>query len=108
LNCNACSADGDRGIAFVPGAVVALAGDVVGAPSSGGAAAAGAAALGVVEALSPLFDCDAKYGTPIDAPTSEAIMSGFEAMARLQLEFPVILFDIAALTASILHENGRL
>jgi hypothetical protein len=37
-----------------------------------------------VEALL-LLDRDATYGTPIEAPSSEAMMSGLEAMFRLKL-----------------------
>jgi hypothetical protein len=43
-------------------------------------AALGNAAGCVVGSPLPLFDREAKYGTPIEAPTSEAMMSGFEAI----------------------------
>lgn len=69
------------------GLVIAAAGVEAtgGAPSKGGAGVVAEAALGsggnwsVVELL-PLFDCEAKYGTPIEAPIKEAMMSGLDAM----------------------------
>jgi hypothetical protein len=86
----------------------------------------GVAGVGIV--LSPLFERDVRYGTPIEAPTSEAMMSGLDAIFRpiaglgetggfwesrprrgqLQLDFPVIIFDRAGVPASAPHGNDHL
>lgn len=49
----------------------------------GDAAAAESAAGGESSDRRPPFvECEATYGTPIEAPSSEAMMTGREAMAR--------------------------
>jgi hypothetical protein len=92
LNRSASSADGDR-LGAVIWEVDVVAGDapagvVKCAPRSGGAGTAAPATFAggdvrVVVTPSPLFDREAKYGTPIEAPTSEAMMSGLEAMVTV-------------------------
>jgi hypothetical protein len=73
----------------------------------------------VASPLAAFFVCDVTYGTPIEAPISEAMISGFDAMLDSQHhthlavgqrppDFAIVIHRRHVHSLPPLHENDRL